>query len=64
MQTLHVSLHLDASAPASVTLHMNGHGGCDPNFALPTAPDLPQAEASPAVSRNDDDYVLGGYAGI
>ena len=70
MQTLKVSVSLSDETHPDIELHLSANDSdCDVVIALPLGPrgkPAVVAGASPhgAASTADDDYVLGGYAGI
>lgn len=70
MQTLKVSVSLPDDTHPDIELHLSANDSeCDVVIALPLGPRSKQAIVVGASSHDaagaaDDDYVLGGYAGI
>lgn len=67
MQTLKLSVSLPDDTHPDMELRLSANdGSCDVVIALPQRPrnELPEAPAEQAPPSEQDDYVLGGYAGI
>jgi hypothetical protein len=70
MQTLKVSVSLPGDTHPDLELHLSANDSdCDVVIALPLGPRSKPAVATEAGSHDaastaDDDYALGGYAGI
>lgn len=69
MQTLKLSVSLPDDTHPEMELRLSANdSACDVVIALPMQQRSPQAQpmpqAAPAPRTEQDDYVLGGYAGI
>ena len=67
MQTLKVFVSLPDDTHPDMELRLSSDdGACDVVIAVPVQPRPPEAapQVTPAMRNEQDEYVLGGYAGI